>query len=135
MVKKSLPDVMKKIGAWGIVLWVANYQNRWESLKGQNLFCNKVFFECSHLALYLDKHSTIGFLLIVSLLPPQVLTSFLYTASISSAWSPLSFLASLLQSVPDRFQFIFTSTNRPGTFFSFLVLFLFLFLLILHNTW
>ena len=41
--KKSLPDVIRKIDAWGIVLLVANYPNRWESLKGQNFsFCNTV---------------------------------------------------------------------------------------------
>ena len=45
MAKKSLPDVIRKIGARGIVLWVVNYPNRWESLKGQNFFlffCNTV---------------------------------------------------------------------------------------------
>ena len=41
MSKKFLPDVIPKIGSRGIVLWVANYPNRWESLKEQN------FFSCS----------------------------------------------------------------------------------------
>ena len=33
MAKKSLPDVIRKIGTWGIVLWVATYTNRWESYR------------------------------------------------------------------------------------------------------
>jgi len=42
MAKKSLPDVIRKIGARGIVLWVVNYTNRWESLRGQNFFVSLV---------------------------------------------------------------------------------------------
>ena len=38
MGKKSLPDVIRKDGAWGIVLWVANYSNPWKSLKGLEFF-------------------------------------------------------------------------------------------------
>jgi len=30
--------MIRKIGARGIVLWVAYYPNRWKSLKGQNFF-------------------------------------------------------------------------------------------------
>jgi len=44
MAKKFLPDVIAKIGAWEIDLWVANYPNRWESLKELNFFfvCDSV---------------------------------------------------------------------------------------------
>jgi len=32
MAKKSLPDVIRKIGAWGIILWVVNYSSAHEGL-------------------------------------------------------------------------------------------------------
>jgi len=46
MAKKSRPDVIRKISAWGIVLWVVNYPNRWNRSKDIVIFYYYFVTQC-----------------------------------------------------------------------------------------